>query len=97
MQQNTKEFKILNETLQENKNFLEANGNKYGGNCSFRSNKDEISMVKQETISSNTCDGKRCYIDKYNSVPWGYNPRSLITQRTINMSHSEQLTLPNFL
>ena len=33
-------------------------------------------MVKQKKISLNTFDDKRCYIDKYNSIPWGHNPTS---------------------
>ena len=32
-------------------------------------------MVKQNKIALNTFD-KRCYIDKYNSIPWGHNPTS---------------------
>ena len=31
-------------------------------------------MVKQKKIALNPFDDKRCYIDKYISVPWGYNP-----------------------
>ena len=33
-------------------------------------------MVKQKEIALNTFDDKRCYIDKYIRVPWGYNPSS---------------------
>ena len=36
-------------------------------------------MVKHKTkkkIALNTSDDKRCYFDKYFSVPWGYNPSS---------------------
>ena len=33
-------------------------------------------MVKQKKIALNTFDDKRCYIDKYNSIPWGHNPAS---------------------
>ena len=46
---------------------------KYGVNYSFRSNKHEITMVKQKKIASNTFDDNRCYLDKYISVLWGYN------------------------
>ena len=46
---------------------------KYGVNYSFRSNKHEIIKVKQKKMASNTFDDKRCYLDKYISVPWGYN------------------------
>ena len=63
-------------TLEDYKYCLENNEIKYGVNYSFRSNKHEISMVKQKKIALNTFDDKRCYIDKYNSVPWGYNPSS---------------------
>ena len=49
---------------------------KYGVNYSFRSNKQEISMVKQKKMALKTFDDKRCYIDEYDSVPWGYNPSS---------------------
>ena len=63
-------------TLEEYKYCLENNEIKYGVNYSFRSNKHEIAMVKQKKIALNTFDDKRCYIDKYISVPWGYNPSS---------------------
>ena len=33
-------------------------------------------MLKQEKIALNTFDDKRCYIDKYKSIPWGHNPTS---------------------
>ena len=33
-------------------------------------------MVKQTKIALNTFDDKRCYFDKYNSIPWGHNPSS---------------------
>ena len=41
----------------------------YGVNYSFRNNKQEISLVKFPKIALNTFDDKRCYIDKFNSVP----------------------------
>ena len=63
-------------TLEDYKYFLENNEAKYGVNYSFRSNKHEIAMVKQKKIALNTFDDKRCYIDKYNSLPSGYNPNS---------------------
>ena len=63
-------------TLEDYKFCLENNEIKYGVNYSFRSNKHEITMVKQKKIALNTLDDKRCYIDKYNSIPWGYNPTS---------------------
>ena len=50
-------------TLEDYKYSLENNGNKYGINYSFRSNKHEITMVKQKKISLNTFDDKRCYIN----------------------------------
>ena len=56
-------------TLEDYKYCLENNEIKYGVNYSFRSNKHEIAMVKQEKIALNTFDDKRCYIDKYNSIP----------------------------
>ena len=62
-------------TLEDYKNCLENNKIKYGVNYSFRSNKHEITMVKQKKIALNTFDDKRCYIDKYNSIPWGHNPK----------------------
>ena len=33
-------------------------------------------MVQRKKIALNTFDDKRCYIDKNNSVPWGYKPSS---------------------
>ena len=33
-------------------------------------------MVKQKKIAFNIIDDKRCYIDRYISVLWGYNPSS---------------------
>ena len=63
-------------TLEDYKNCLENNEIKYGVNYSFRSNKHEITMVKQKKIALNTFDDKRCHIDKYISVPWGHNPSS---------------------
>ena len=49
---------------------------KCGVNYSFRSNRHEITMVKQKKIALNKIDGKGCYIDRFISVPWGYNPNS---------------------
>ena len=63
-------------TLEDYKNCLENIEIKNGVNYSFRSNKHEITMVKQRKIALNTFDDKRCYIDKYISVPWGHNPSS---------------------
>ena len=63
-------------TLEVYKYCLEKNEIKYGVNYSFRSNKHEIAMVKQKKTALNTIDDKRCYIDKYNSIPWGHNPTS---------------------
>ena len=63
-------------TLEDYKYCLENNEFKYGVNYSFRSNKHEITMMKQKKIALNTFDDKRCYLDKYISVPWGYNPSS---------------------
>ena len=63
-------------TLEDYKYCLENNETKYGVNYSFRSNKHEITMVKQKKIALNTFDDKRWYIDKYNSIPWGHNPTS---------------------
>ena len=60
-------------TLEDYKYCLENNQFKYGVNYFFRSNKHEITMVKQKKIALNTFDDKRCYSDKYISVPWGYN------------------------
>ena len=64
-------------TLEDYKYCLENNEIKYGVNYSFRSNKHEIAMVKQKKIALNTFDDKRYYIDKYNSIPWGYNPKKI--------------------
>ena len=47
-------------TLEVYKNCLENIENKYGVNYSFRSNKHEITMVKQKKIALNTFDDKRC-------------------------------------
>ena len=56
-------------TLEDYKYCSENNEIKYGVKYSFRSNKHEITMVKQKKIALNTIDDKRCYIDKYNSIP----------------------------
>ena len=63
-------------TLEDYKYCLENNEIKYGVNYSFRSNKHEITLVKQKKKALNTFDDKRCYIDKYIIVSWGYNPSS---------------------
>ena len=63
-------------TLEDYKYSLDNNEFKYGVNYSFRSNKHEITKVKQKKIALNTIDNKRCYIDKFNSIPWGHNPTS---------------------
>ena len=63
-------------TLKDYKYCLENNEIEYGVNYSFRSNKHNITMVKQKKIALNTFDDKRCYNDKYNSIPWGHNPTS---------------------
>ena len=63
-------------SLEDYKFCLENNEFKYGVNYSFRSNKHEITIVKQEKIAFNTFDDKRCYIDKNNSIPWGHKPTS---------------------
>ena len=65
-----------NYTLEAYKYCLANNEFEYGVNFSFRSNRHEISMVKQKKIAFNTFDDKRCYIDEFISVPWGYNPSS---------------------
>ena len=53
-------------TLEGYEYCLENNEFKYGVNYSFRSNKHDITMVKQKKIAF---DDKRRYIDKYNSIP----------------------------
>ena len=63
-------------TLEDYKFCLENNEIKYGVNYSFRSIKYEITVVKQKKIALNIFDDKRCYLDKYNSIPWGCNPSS---------------------
>ena len=63
-------------TLENYKYCLENNDNKYGVNSSFRSNKHEITMVKQKKIALYTFDDKRWYIENYISIPWGHNPTS---------------------
>ena len=62
-------------TLEDYKYCLDNNEIKYGVNYSIRSNKHEITMVKQKK-ALNTFDDKRCYIYKYNSISWGHNPTS---------------------
>ena len=52
-------------TLGVYKYCLENNEIKYGVDYSFRSNKHEITIVKQRKIALKTFDGKRCYLDKY--------------------------------
>ena len=61
-------------TLEDYKNCLDNNEIKYGVNYSLRSDKHEITMIKQKKMALKPFDDKRCYIDKYNSIPWGYNP-----------------------
>ena len=56
-------------TLEDYKYCLENSEIKCGVNCSFRSNKHEITMVKHKKIALNTFDDKRCFIHKYISVP----------------------------
>ena len=63
-------------SLEDYKYCLENNEIKYGVNYSFKSNKHEITMVKQKKITLNSFDDKRCYFDKCISVPWGHNPNS---------------------
>ena len=63
-------------TLEDYKNCLENNEVTYAVNYSFRSNKLEITVVKQKKIALNAFDDKRCYNDEYISVPWGHNLRS---------------------
>ena len=50
--------------------------NKYGDQWTFSGKRHEISLIKQGSRALNTFDDKRCYIDKYISVPWGHNPGS---------------------
>ena len=63
-------------TLEDYKYCLENNEIKYGVNLPFRTKEHENTLVKQKKIALNTFDDKRCYIDKYISVPWGHNPGS---------------------
>ena len=72
-------------TLEDYKYCLENNEIKYGVNYSFRSNKHEITMVKQKEIALNTFHDKRFYIDKYISVPWGQNLGSKMTQKNLKI------------
>ena len=64
------------DTLKDYKFCSENNEIKCGINYSFRSNKHEITMARQKKIALNTFEDKRCFIDKYISVPWGHNPSS---------------------
>ena len=63
-------------TLEDYKYCLENNEIKWCVNYSFRSNKHEITMVKQAKIALNTFDDERSYNDEYISVPWSHNPSS---------------------
>ena len=63
-------------TLEDLKYCSEIEEIKYDVEYSLGSNKHEFSMVKRKKIASNTFDGKRCFSDKYKSVPWAYNPSS---------------------
>ena len=76
-------------TLEDYKYCLENNEIKYGVNYSFRSNKHEITMVKQKKIALKTFDDKRCYIDKYISIPWSHNPTSYMSQKNIKIFINE--------
>ena len=80
-----------NYTLEDYKYCLDNNENKYGANYSFRDNKHEITMGKQKQIALNTIDDKRCYFDKYNSIPWGHNPTSKMTQKTFKYKYKRNL------
>ena len=80
--------------LEGDKKCSENNEIKYGVNYSFRINKHEITMVKEKKIALNTFDDKRCHIDKYNSVPWGYNPSSYMTQKTNKIIINEICSTP---
>ena len=46
-------------------------------------------MVKQKKIALKTFDDKRCYIDKYNSIPWGHNPTSKLSHKNIKIFINE--------
>ena len=81
-------------TLEDYKHCLENNEIKYGVSYSFRSNKPEITMVKQKKIALNTFDDKRCYIDKDESIPWGHNPTSSMTQKNIKIFTNEIYSKP---
>ena len=63
-------------TLDVCENCLEKIGIKYGRIYCVRSNREETAMVKQKKIALKTFDVIRCYIDRFNSVPWDYNPPS---------------------
>ena len=76
-------------TLEDYKYCLENNEIKYGVNYSFRSNKHEITMVKQKEIALNTFHDKRCYINKYISVPWGHNLGLKMTQKNLKIFINE--------
>ena len=53
-------------------NCLENNQNYYATNYSLKSKKHEITMIKQDKIALSSFDDKRCYINTYESVPYGY-------------------------
>ena len=36
----------------------------------------KLQWQNKKKIALNTFDDKRSYIDRYNSIPWGYNPIS---------------------
>ena len=59
-------------TVEDSRNCSEKN-DVYGNNYSFRSKKDEISLVKQTKIALNTYDDKGCLIKKYESVPCAHS------------------------
>ena len=52
------------DTVEEKKFSLEEMEIRYGVNFSFRSNEDEISMVKQEKIALTPIDGKKVFLIK---------------------------------
>ena len=65
---------------------------KYGVDCSFRSNKYVLSIVKRKKIALKTLDDGRYYTDRYYRVPWGYIPSSFMTQETISFIIDETLS-----
>ena len=70
--------------LEDYKYRLENNESKNGDNYSLRVINMKLQWLNKK-IALNNFDDKRCYIDKYITVPWGYIPSSKMTQKSVEI------------